>query len=68
MKKEKRQETEYFSDSKIGNCLNTASNDGCTDSNYTDKYQVPKSVKQRYFKLKHLHSKIIINNNHKTLL
>ena len=60
MKKEEKQETEYFSDSKSVNCLNTVSKDGCTDFNYTDTYQVPTSVTQRYFKLQYLHSKIII--------
>jgi len=60
MKKEERQETEYFNESKIVNCLNRVSNGGCTDFNYTDTYQIPTSVAQRCFKLQYLHSTIII--------
>jgi len=40
MKKEERQETEYFSDSKSVNCLNTVTNDGGKNLNYTDTYKV----------------------------
>jgi len=60
MKKEERQETECFSDSKSVDGLNTVSKHGCRDIKYTDTYQVPNSVKQLYFKLQYLHSKIII--------